>query len=263
MGRLREQTISAVFWIYNLFAPRLPVINTLSAEPLSVLGTYFDAIWVLTIPRNMERREFVRKQLAGLPFEFFEGVDGKTITEGDTRVDLRAAEVLNRRSVRVNELACTMSHLLMFKKIMELGLNRVLIFEDDTVFLKCRERWIPYCLSRLPADWELVYLGYRDGELRGFMHEFQEFFGKRKDEESVVSRGVGRGLRTAAGHDYTNAYAVTREGARKLLEDAYPVSHTADGWLESKVLSRKIRAYICVPKIFDQQEDLGSSIHRT
>ena len=32
---------------------------------------------------------------------------------------------------------------------------------------------------------------------------------------------------------------MTQAGARTLLEDAYPVYHTADGWLEEKVRSRE------------------------
>ena len=149
----------------------------------------------------------------------------------------------------------------MFQAIVDRGLERVFILEDDAVLLEGRKKWIPYCLARLPPDWELFYLGYRDGELRGFAREIQEFFGRRSDPAEVVCRSVGRGIRTAAGHDYTHAYAVTNAGARKLLEGAYPVSRTADGWLESKVLQRSLMAYTSVPKIFLQQEDLGSSIH--
>jgi|GEM_PF-5312193 len=137
------------------------------------------------------------------------------------------------------------------------------VIEDDAVFLSRTSTWVSYTLERLPADWELLYLGYRDGELRGFVREFQELFGRRRNSADVVSRSVGRGLRTAGGHDYTHAYAVTNGGARKLLEGGYTVSHTADGWLEHKVLEQKVIAYITVPKIFAQQEEFGSSIHRT
>jgi hypothetical protein len=39
------------------------------------------------------------------------------------------------------------------------------------------------------------------------------------------------------------------------------VQYTADGLLEHKVLEGKITAYISVPKLFAQEERLGSSIH--
>ncbi len=204
----------------------------------------------------------MRYQLEGLKFEFFTGVDGSNLG-GDTRADLPAAITRYGRLVRINELACTMSHLVMFQAMLDRGLKRVLIFEDDAVFIRPNASWVRYCLERLPENWELFYLGYRDGELRGFQREFQELLGRKRDPAEVVSRSVGRGIRTAAGHDYTHAYAVTSEGARKLLEGAYPVQYTADGWLEHKVIERKLTAYISVPKLFAQQESLGSSIHQS
>src|SRR5208337_980956 len=115
----------------------------------------------------------------------------------DPRLDLRQAELRNDRPIGINELACNMSHLAMFQAIVDRGLERVLMFEDDAVFMSRTGAWVSYTLERVPADWELLYLGYRDGELRGFAREFQELFGKRRDPADVVSRSVGRGLRTA------------------------------------------------------------------
>lgn len=261
MGKLRDLAIDAAFWAYNLAAPRAPARLRLPADPYSALHSYFDAIWVLTIRRNEERQRAFRAQYAGLKFEFFYGVDGISLTRDDRRVDLEKARQVNHRNVRANELACTLSHVLMSQAIVDKGLERVLIFEDDAVFLRKNGPWIAYCLERLPADWELFYLGYREGEFRGFGRELQEFLGRRRDPREVVSRSICRGIRTAAGHDYTHAYGVTRSGARKLLEDAFPVVYTADGWLESKILKGELRGYVSVPKIFIQKSSVKSSIH--
>ena len=228
---------------------------------LPLLNEFFDARWVLSIPRNSERHPAIREQLQGLDFEFFWGVDGKALAENDPRYDLPRARSFYKRGVHVNELACTMSHLVIFQAILDKGLERVLILEDDAVPIRRHFHWVPRCLMSLPAGWELFYLGYRDGELRGFAREAQELFGKRRDETEIVSRSVGKGIRTAALHDFTHAYAVTREGARKLLEGGYPVYHTADGWLEENVRGRKVNAYIGVPKLFAQRSGLKTSLH--
>jgi len=262
MGKYREAAVDAAFGFYNLFARRLPAAVSLPKEPFSALGKFFDAAWVLTIPRNTERQDFMRRQLDGLDFEFFTGVDGSSLGPEDTRVNRAAAAARYGRPLKNNEFACTLSHLVMLQTMLDRGLERLLIFEDDAVFLRRNAPWVAYCLERLPEDWELFYLGYRDGELRGFQRELQELLGRRRHPGEVVSRAVGRGLRTAAGHDYTHAYAVTAEGARKLLDGAYPVEYTADGWLERKVLEKRIAAYISIPKLFIQQESLGSSIHK-
>lgn len=261
--RWKTLAIDLAFGWYNAFTkPGTPVTDVVADQPLAALAEYYDAVWVLTIPRNTKRQEFIRQQLTGLPFEFITGVDGKSLVPDDPRFDLVQARERVGRNLVINELACTMSHLVMYQKILDEGLNRVLIFEDDAFFDTRKSRWIIPILRQLPADWELLYWGYRDGELRGLWWEFKERFGWKRPEGAVASRTVHRGLRTAAGHDFTHAYAVTREGARKLLEGAYPVRQTADGLLEDKVLAGEIRAYAAVPKVFLQLEDLGSSIHQ-
>jgi glycosyl transferase, family 25 len=263
LGKLRDLAVNAAFRAYNLTARTLPVHAHLPAGAFPALEAFFDKTWVLTIERNAERQREFRKRFPEMDFEFFFGVDGKSLANDDSRLDLKEAQLLNHRNVHVNELACTMSHLVMFKEIVERNLNRVLIFEDDAILLEKNAHWISYCLERLPSDWELFYLGYREGELRGFTRELQELFGRRRNPNEVVSRSVGRGIRTAAGHDYTHSYAVTRTGAEKLLGGAYPVVHTADGWLENKILRRDVRAYISVPKIFVQGTVLKSTIHNS
>jgi glycosyl transferase family 25 len=259
---MKKTLIDAYFAFYNLTARRVPATSELPREPFAALGTFFDAVWVLTIPRSVQRQEFISRQFEGLPFEFFQGVEGRTLTREDPRLDILTCEKTHDRPIKVNELACTFSHLNMYQRILDEGLDRVLIFEDDAVFDWRKARWVSYILARLPADWELLYLGYRDGELRGPWAEVAEALGRPK-ANTVVSRTVHRGLRTAAGHDFTHAYAVTRKGAQKLLEGAFPIRQTADGLLEEAVLGRRLRAYATVPKIFVQLEDLGSSIHET
>lgn len=259
---LKETAVNVTYGLYNFFAPRLAPQSLLPNEPFESLRLYFDAIWVLTIPRSIARQDLIRKQFRGLDFEFIPGIDGKTLTETDPRMDLAEARRRSGRSVRINELACTMSHLAMYEKILSLGLKRVLIFEDDAVYLRSRGKWIPYCLSRLPVTWDLFYMGYRHGELRGFQRELQERMGRRNEADEAFTRSVGRGIRTAARHDFTHAYAVSRDGAQKLLQGAYPVSHTADGWLAPRISSGGLNAFISIPKIFSQNPGIGSSIHK-
>jgi glycosyl transferase family 25 len=257
----KEIAIACAYSAYNFAARSLPRLHMLPKEPFAALETFFDEVWVLTIPRNKARQEAFVREFDGLHFLFHEGVDGKTIEENDRRIDYAQAVRNSGRRVRINELACTLSHVVMFEEIVRRGLERVMIFEDDAVFDRRMAKWVPYCLERLPGEWDLFYMGYRDGELRGFVTEAAERLGFRHASTPVVSRSVGRGLRTAAGHDFTHAYCVSLSGARKLLADAYPIRYTADGWLEHKVFCREVNAYISVPKIFHQLGALGSSIH--
>ncbi|MGA2642465.1 MAG: glycosyltransferase family 25 protein [Spirochaetia bacterium] len=258
---LKNSAIWLANTFYNRTAKETPRLCQLSPDPFRAMNEYFDVVWVLTIARNGHRRANIERQFPGLRFEYYEGTDGKTITDSDPRVDFARASETNGRPFKLNEAACALSHFGMLQEVVDRGLKKALIFEDDAALIAREARWIPYCLERLPEDWELFYLGYRDGELRGYLRELQEQLGRQKNPEEVVSRTVGRGLRTAAGHELIHAYAVTLQGARKLLDGVYPIRDVADGWIERKVLARQISAYISIPKIFVQQSDLGSSIH--
>lgn len=258
--RLKNSVIWLANGIYNKTAKESPRHCQLPENPFEAINEYFDVVWVLTIPRNADRRAHMKRQLPGVKFEFFEGVDGKTITKTDPRVDMKRGSERNRRPFKINEAAAAYSHYCMLKAVVDRGLRRALLFEDDAALVTKESRWIPYCLERLPDDWDLFYLGYQDGELRGYLRELQERFGRPRNPSEVVSRTVGRGLRTAGGHELIHAYAVTFQGARKLLEGMYPICDNADAWYEEKVLKRQIASYISIPKIFVQQADLGSSI---
>ena len=122
MVALKELAIETAFQGYNLTARRLPKWTSLPSRPFAALNAYFDAVWVLTIPRSAGRREFMSRQLEGLEFEFFTGVDG-SILGSDPRVDLPAALARYGRPVRINELACTLSHLVMFQSMLDSGLS--------------------------------------------------------------------------------------------------------------------------------------------
>ena len=262
---MNEKFKNRLIWLangfYNRTAREAPRRCHLSEDPFAALNEYFDVVWVLTIARNANRRAHIERQLHGLRFEYYDGTDGRTIKQSDPRVDFEQASAANGRRFLPNEAACALSHVGMLQAVVDRGLKRALILEDDAALVPNARRWIPYCLERLPDDWELFYLGYRDGELRGYLRELQERLGRARNSEEVVSRTVGRGLRTAAGHEFTLAYAVTLEGARKLLQGVYPIRDVADGWIERKVLMREVSAYISIPKIFVPGSDLGSSIH--
>ena len=60
-------------------------------------------------------------------------------------------------------------------------------------------------------------------------------------------------LKRAGFHDCTHAYAVTIEGAKKLLAAQTPVVYRADDLLSSTIMKGDLKAFITVPKFFDQE----------
>ncbi len=64
-------------------------------------------------------------------------------------------------------------------------------------------------------------------------------------------------LRRAGRHLCTHAYAVTLEGARKLLAAQTPVAFNADQLLAFLVLRGRLEAFVTQPMFFDQEVFAG------
>ena len=68
-------------------------------------------------------------------------------------------------------------------------------------------------------------------------------------------------LRVAGFHDCTHAYAVSQEGAKKLLEFQTPIAFNADDLLSDTIMKGHLNAFITVPKFFDQEQFTNPAQH--
>ena len=70
---------------------------------------------------------------------------------------------------------------------------------------------------------------------------------------NVLPRPFSSCLMKAGFHDCTHAYAISLEGAKKLLEAQTPVQFRADNLLSALVLKRKLNAFISKSNLFNQE----------
>jgi glycosyl transferase family 25 len=69
----------------------------------------------------------------------------------------------------------------------------------------------------------------------------------------LYPRPFSENLRRAGLHHCTHAYAVSREGARKLASAAHPIAHNVDNLMTWLVMRGELNAFITCPKFFDQE----------
>jgi glycosyl transferase, family 25 len=241
------------------------------------LNSFFDHIYVITIPRAIERQENIRHRLDGLNFEFFYGVDKQEnsleqlqsdglYNEGKARLYHRYSKALTH-----GEVACALSHKNLWQLIAENKYNKVLIFEDDVVPDEKTLPFIPQVLNELPKDWELMYLGYDKNEkrLKGKQRFYQVLSALKLLKwnqimvKNLYPKRISKHISISGFHDMTHAFAVTYKGAEKLLKLQTPVSFTADNALSYAVKNELIRAYICHPKIFHQEMTVNPETYRS
>jgi glycosyl transferase, family 25 len=234
------------------------------------LEQYFDKILVVSVPRFTERHERLKQTLAGLQYEFFWGAD-KLELDYDTAktngtYDEQTAQKLQRQGKALNlgEIACSLSHRMVYAEMVKNNWKKVLILEDDVLPIAENLAELPATLDELPDYWELVYLGYLKHEKVTAALKAKQFFYKilsalglmawsYKMVSNLLPKPISAHLKKAGFHDCTHAYAVTLQAAKKLLAAQKPVVYRADDLLSSTIMKGELVAFVTEPKFFDQE----------
>ncbi|MBI4749609.1 MAG: glycosyltransferase family 25 protein [Acidobacteria bacterium] len=173
-------------------------------------------IWVISLQRSTDRRARITRHLTEhkLSFEIIDAIDGRQLTsEQLAQYDARQAVRNLGRELVPAEIACALSHLSIYQRMVDQKLDEVLILEDDAVlqygfFDVLRHR------SNFPKDWELVLLCHnRAIDSVWYHHPLVEHF-------KVVR--FARRVMSSAG------YLLKQSTARKLLTAGYPVCVPSD-----------------------------------
>lgn len=247
------------------------------------LQEYFDKILVISVPRFKERHTHVQQKLQGLPFEFFMGTDKLQMNMAEINAagmyDEKMARHLSRhgKAMSEGEIACSLSHMGVYKIMVENNWQRILIFEDDVAPDLDTLHLIPNTLNELPAHWELVYFGYLKHEnvtlgllVKQFFYKIFSALGLMKWSYKMVCNLLPKPhsthLKKAGFHDCLHAYALTLEGAKKLIEAQTPIVYRADDLAGALIMKGTIKGFVTEPKFFHQEgftnEQMISEIKR-
>jgi glycosyl transferase family 25 len=246
--------------------PRLKISSDIS----NYLQQYFDKILVVSVPRFTDRHERVQESLEGLPFDFFWGADKLQLNyekaKADGTYDEQRAQKLQRQGKALNlgEIACSLSHRNVYAAMIEHGWKKILILEDDVLPVTENLYQLPAAMEELPASWELVYLGYLKHEKVTAGLKTKQFFYKIISAMGLMAwtyimvcnllpKRYSTHLKKAGFHDCTHAYAITLNGAKKLLAAQTPVVYRADDLLSATIMKGELNAFVTDPKFFDQE----------
>jgi glycosyl transferase, family 25 len=233
------------------------------------LESYFDKIYVITLSRATDRHQHIKEELNGLHYSLFWGQDKDQFEVKDLEEQNIYNEALARKSHRWNKamppgmIGCSWSHKLIYEEVIKNNYNRVLILEDDIIIDKSTVSTFPQILKELPADWELLYLGYERNEefkpvfyFKQWIYHLQRSFGftrfSHKTIRNMYARKLTPHIYSSGYHDHTHAYAVTRSGAEKLNKLQEPIRFFPDNLLAYAATNELVKAYITRPKLINQ-----------
>lgn len=241
-----------------------------TAPAYEFLNGWADRVFVVSLRRAAERRARVGERLAGLRFEFLDAVDKQDLDRDRLLREGRYDERRTRRAYRhrhdmtLGAIGCALSHRKLYEEMVAKGWERMVVLEDDVVPRVPEVAGVGDALRELPRGWELCYLGYWQNEVVTAKARLKQLsyvalaplgLSRWRPGETLrlLPRAYSRHLRRAGRHMCTHAYAVSREGARKLAAAQTPVNIAADQLLTRMVLQGRLDAYVAVPALFDQE----------
>lgn len=212
----------------------------------------------------------MQERLQDLPFDFFWGTDKLNLNLEEAKqsglYDEEKTKQQQRqgKSLNLGELACALSHRMIYEEMVKHNWQRVLILEDDVLPLYEHFALLRPAIDELPLNWELVYLGYLKHETvtpalkrKQFLYKIKSRLGLMKWTPKMINnllpKPYSTHLKKAGFHDCTHAYALTLDAAKKLLKAQTPVTYRADDLLSAIIMKGELNAFVTVPKFFNQE----------
>lgn len=203
---------------------------------------------------NLERRpdkwahmQSVSRRLK-LNLERFPAIDGEKLTECPDEINPKFTyprdDSLETLALSRGEWAVTMSHIAIWKRIIQEDAGIYLILEDDAFpdynfHWLLRKKW-----QSIPDDWDIVLLGETDG---------------RQDKLKRINSEVYRVNPIIYGYSCSYAYCIRKQSAEKIL--GYIKRNKASGPIDwfIEILSKEIKIYCFIPPLV-MRKDMGSDV---
>ncbi|XP_051898150.1 procollagen galactosyltransferase 1-like [Pristis pectinata] len=175
----------------------------------------FDEVFLINLKRRPTRRMRMLRSLyeQEIACEVVDAVDGRAFNSSQIKalgITMLAdyQDPYSGRPLTKGELGCFLSHYNIWKEIVERGLQKSVVFEDDLrfeIFFKRRLKYLMKEVEKVKLDWDLIYIG------------------RKRMQVDHPERAVP-GVRNLVEADYsywTLGYVLSLQGAKKLI-DAKP-----------------------------------------
>ncbi len=117
-------------------------------------------VFVISLDRAVERREYMRSLISDLGFNatIISAVDGKNLGRSSARYNSERAQRIYGCEMNDNEIACYLSHLSIYSKMLEQRIDTALILEDDISCVRDLKPIVDEVLKLPKTSWQVVRL---------------------------------------------------------------------------------------------------------
>lgn len=251
---------------------------------MNSINSFFEKVFVIALKEDANRVASINENLKGINFEFKWGVNMNHLFPNvQSNADL-PIEFFNRYDISRERvlhwskggIGCGVSHRNVLKYIVENNIHSALILEDDVYLDEHTSDLFAEAIGSLPADWELLYLGfdYPTKFHKDYFRTVGPLVAKFKpirvlqydgadSGKNFFPKKVNKYFDRAGVYMGGHAYGVSLEGAKKLLTENTPMNQCADCLLIKMVYEKKIIAYNFREAFISQNKKLGSNTDGT
>lgn len=191
--------------------------------------------FIINLERESEKRENIKKEChkLKLDFEIYNAIDGYTLSE--SFIQNIVYDYPNNYLTK-GEIGCALSHINVYKKIIEYNLPYALIIEDDTSF----DTKLPDFLKAFQEK------NYKKGIFL-LTGDFDYLVNKKFNLNNFELFEVTKAVRASG-------YIITKDAAQKLINFLFPVRYEADMFKVFR-LCAGIKLYATLPSLITTNEE--------
>ena len=174
--------------------------------------------FIINLKESADRRQYMIEEMkkTNLQYEFFDAVSGKDIKNIEEVYDHEYAVTKAGSPLNLGEIGCAMSHLLIYKKMIDENIERTLILEDDIIISEKFDEIIKEILE-FNLQNSVILLGQSSKKLK------KKIYKTKLDPLYTLSKIFN----SACG---TYGYIIDNKAAERLYDFNYPVKYAADMW---------------------------------
>jgi glycosyl transferase family 25 len=174
-----------------------------------------------------------------MKFNRWNAIDGSKLNINE----LMTKKKLDNITMPIGAIGCSLSHVYLWKYLLNKPDPMFLILEDDCIIPKNFNSLIKTYLKFAPLDWDILYLGSSN------------IYGKKINSHFVTILDKKNDITTNTG---TYALLIKKKSLQRLLCYQIPVRKSIDILLKQIIQSKIINGYICNPPIVRHNNNIAS-----
>lgn len=224
-------------------------------DKLNIINSYFDNVYVVNLEKDIDKLNYMNSLLTkeNIKFERFNAVYGKNLSKEYIN---SVTSYFCKNLCSKGMIGCALSHISIWKDILEKKYKNAVIFEDDIYFDENYKVNLMNSLNELPDEWDILYLGCGGlcdkDRYNVFVKIFFNILSIKINENLYNSKYIYIPEFPTGAY----SYAISRNGCIKLLNMIDKITYHIDYVIASKY--NELNIYSVYPKCIYPKTDKSS-----